>query len=110
VVEVFGRENTTPLYRRTVFLKENFSYRALWQPSFGILVGDMSVFPYGDIEKKGIEPSDYPLGQNNEEVVNGRLRPFVNYTLKLTVISPTSLTNNLGVWLYYFREGEWRRE
>jgi hypothetical protein len=99
-LQLFQGDASNDFYRAEVSLTNNCAYHTLWQPDFGLLVGGIEPFPYAWENTRSNSRAAYRYGRDAFPVRGGKLAPYVNYRLRLTVLDPIPITNRLALWLY----------
>ena len=74
------------------------------RPHLLFFVTGVTPLPYGNYDLHGDASVSFRVQANAEPLRNGKLRPGVDYRLKLTVLVPASVTNTCQLWLLSMRQ------
>jgi hypothetical protein len=98
-LSVYDGKDARPLWTGDVALDTNCTYFPFWNPDFGVLFTELSLFPYPTQILRQPSPGG---GESIEWNARSgeKLKVRETYRMQLRVLNPTSATNRISLWLY----------
>jgi len=99
-IQLFHADASNEFYRAEVLVASNCVYYPLWKPDLGYLLTGIDPFPYSQSPTEALATGVYRSGRDVFPLKEGKPSPGVNYRVRLSVLTPVPLTNQVQLWLY----------
>lgn len=99
-LNLYEDDATNDFYSVELSPSNNMCGIGYWHRPDGCYIAQIEPFPYNPTPNRPLSSGVYRFGRHVHPVQDGRLLEECTYRLRLTVVEPVQITNDVQVWLH----------